>query len=79
MNRVPDGWKYRSKKMSDYKSKPARIKDKVRKMIKWPGGSKTGTFGSAGTGHGGTTSNIGTDNTKPFKKKPPRKGRPDGS
>jgi hypothetical protein len=55
----------------------ARIKDKVRKMIKWPAGSQSGTFGSAGTGHGGTTSNIGTDNTGPYKKKPARKGRPD--
>jgi len=62
-----------------YKGKGAgkRIKDKLRKMVKWPKGSKSGTFGAAGTGHGGTTSPIGTDDTKAYKKKPKRKGRPD--
>lgn len=62
-----------------YKGKGAgaRIKDKLRKMAKWPKGSQSGTFGAAGTGHGSTTSNIGNDDTKAYKKKPPRKGRPD--
>ena len=63
--------------MADYKSKPARIVDKVRKMWKKPAGGSSGTFGAAGTGHGSTTSPIGVDDTVAQKKKPPRKGRPD--
>lgn len=63
--------------MSDYKSKPARIKDKLRKIWKKPAGGGWITFGSGGTGHGSTTSNIGSDGTVPVKKKPARKGRPD--
>ena len=60
-----------------YKKKPARIKDKLRKMWKRPGGGKKiGQFGTAGTG---TISPIGSDGNVPFKKKPPRKGRPDGN
>jgi len=62
-----------------YKGKGAgkRVKDKLRKMIKWPKGSGSVTFGSGGTGHGSTTSDMGSDDTKAYKKKPPRKGRPD--
>ena len=63
-----------------YKSKPARIKDAVRKMWKRPGGgSGMGPFGSGGTGSTGTTSPLGADPAVPYKKKPPRKGRPDGA
>ena len=50
-----------------------RIRDKLRKIIIWPSGSPSGTFGAAGTGHGSTTSPIGGDDTKPYKKKPTRK------
>ena len=60
-----------------YKSKPARIKDALRKMWRNPAASKSETIGSAGTGHGSTTSPIGADGTVPYKPKPPRKGRPD--
>jgi hypothetical protein len=61
-----------------YKKKPARIQDAVRPMWKKPSGGTSGTFGSGGTGHGSTTSNVGNDSTVPLKKKPKRKGRPDG-
>ncbi len=54
----------------------ARVKDKVRKPTVWPAGGKSGTFDG---GHGGTTSPLAVDDTKPYKKKPARKGRPDGS
>ena len=64
--------------MAKYKSKPARIVDKVRKMWKRPKGGASVTFGSGGTGHGSTTSDVGSDGEVPFKKKPKRKGRPDG-
>lgn len=63
--------------MAEYKSKPARIADKIRKMWKKPAGGGWITFGAAGTGHGSTTSPIGADGTVPQKKKPKRKGRPD--
>jgi hypothetical protein len=64
--------------MAEYKSKPARIADKLRKMIKWPAGSSTlGPFGSGGTDSTGTTSPLGADSAVPYKKKPARKGRPD--
>ena len=50
-----------------------RIKDKLRKMIKWPSAPKSGTFSG---GHGiSAQSQVGT---KPYKKKPKRRGRPDG-
>lgn len=61
-----------------YKKKPARVPDKARPMWKRPAGSTSGTFGSGGTGHGGTTSAVGNDGEVPYKKKPKRKGRPDG-
>ena len=63
-----------------YKPKPPRVKDKVRKIWKKPpfGGGQT-PFGSAGTGGTGTTSPLGADGTVPYKKPPPRKGRPDGA
>ncbi len=58
----------------------ARVKDKVRKPTIWPKGSdKQGPFGSAGGGSTGTTSPLGADDALPYKKKPARKGRPDGS
>jgi len=50
----------------------ARIKDKLRKMVKWPKGSKSGTFSG---GHG--ISAGSQVDTKAYKKKPKRKGRPD--
>jgi hypothetical protein len=63
--------------MAKYKSKPARIRDKLRKIWKKPPGGGSVTFGSGGTGHGGTTSPIGSDGEVAYKKKPKRKGRPD--
>jgi len=64
--------------MSKYVPKPARIKDKLRKIWKRPsGGTGMGPFGSAGGGSTGTTSPLGADPAVPFKKKPKRKGRPD--
>jgi len=63
-----------------YKKKPARVKDKLRKMWKRPGGGKKiAPFGSAGTDSTGTTSPLGGDSESPYKPKPPRKGRPDGA
>ena len=55
-----------------FKKKPARLKDKPRKMWKKPAGGSNVTFGAAGTGHGSTTSNIGSDGLIKFKKKPRR-------
>ena len=52
----------------------ARIKDAVRSMWKRPAGSGSGTFAG---GHGGTASSLAVDDTKAYKKKPTRKGRPD--
>ena len=63
--------------MADYKSKPARIADKLRKMWKAPAGGDLGPFGAGWTGNTGTTSPLGADSVVPVKKKPPRKGRPD--
>jgi hypothetical protein len=63
--------------MAKYKSKPARIADKIRKMWKRPAGGGSVTFGSGGTGHGSTTSDVGSDGEVAYKKKPKRKGRPD--
>ena len=60
-----------------YKSKPARVLDKLRKIWKKPSGGNLGPFGSGGTGSTGTTSPLGADSAVPKKKKPPRKGRPD--
>jgi hypothetical protein len=62
--------------MAEYKSKPARIADMVRKIWKKPKGGSSGTFAG---GHGGTTTTLAVDDTVGYKKKPPRKGRPDGS
>ena len=62
-----------------YKPKPPRAKDKVRKQWQNPAASGSETFGAAGTGHGSTTSPLGADGTVPYKKKPARKGRPDGA
>ena len=55
-----------------YKKKPNRIKDKLRKMWRMPGAQKAGTLSG---GHGATAGSQG--DTVPYKKKPPRKGRPD--
>ena len=55
-----------------YKKPAARIKDMVRKIWKKPKGGGSVTFGAAGTGHGSTTSNIGSDGLVKFKKKPRR-------
>ncbi len=64
--------------MAEYKSKPARVKEMVRKIWQKPsGGSSLGPFGTAGGGGTGTTSPLGSDPTSSYKKKPPRKGRPD--
>jgi len=63
--------------MAEYKSKPARVIDKVRKMWQKPAGGSWITFGAGGTGHGSTTSPLGADGTVAQKKKPKRKGRPD--
>ena len=60
-----------------YKKPAARIKDKLRKIWKKPSGGSWITFGSGGTGHGSTTSAVGSDGLVPKKKKPARKGRPD--
>ena len=61
-----------------YKGKPGRVKDKVRKAPKMPSSSKSGTLGT--DGHGGSaTGATPNDDTVPYKKKPPRKGRPDGA
>ena len=62
-----------------YKPKPGRVKDKVRKAWKKISGGDHGPFGSAGGGSTGTTSPLGADSTVPYKKPPPRKGRPDGA
>ncbi len=62
-----------------YKKLPARVKDMVRKIWQKPAGGGSITFGSGGTGHGSTTSPLGADGEVAFKKKPPRKGRPDGA
>ena len=60
-----------------YKSKPARIKDAVRKMWKKPGAPKTGwTVGTLGAGVAAKASQT---SDVPYKPKPPRKGRPDGA
>ena len=61
-----------------FKKKPARVKDKVRPVWKKPsGGTSTGPYGTAGGGSTGTTSPLGSDPTSSYKKKPPRKGKPD--
>ena len=65
---------YKEINMSEYKSKPARIKDKLRKIWKKPSGGGSGTFPG---GHGGTTTTLAVDDTVAYKKKPARKGRPD--
>ena len=59
--------------MADYKKKPNRVKDAVRKMWKKPSGGDWITFGAAGTGDGGTTSPIGADGKVAEKKKPKKK------
>ena len=60
--------------MTVYKPKPARIKDKIRKLIRWPSSPESGTFSG---GHGiSAGSQVGS---VPYKKKPARKGRPDGA
>ena len=60
-----------------YKKMPGRVKDKLRKMWRKPGASKSGwtvgTFGSAIAAKASQTSDV------PYKPKPPRKGRPDGA
>ena len=63
-----------------YKKKGARVKDALRKIWQKPsGGSDLGPFGTAGGGSTGTTSPLGSDPAVTPKKKPPRKGRPDGA
>jgi hypothetical protein len=59
-----------------YKKKPNRVKDKVRKGVKMPSGGSSGTFAG---GHGGTATTLAVDDTVAYKKKPKRKGRPEGS
>ncbi len=61
-----------------YKKLPARVKDKVRKMWKKPSSGKAYSDNLAGAGHGSTATGL-NDETVAYKKKPPRKGRPDGS
>lgn len=64
--------------MAEYKSKPARIVDKVRKMWKRPAGSGTVNFGTTIGGVTGGTGGLASTHSSPtYKKKPPRKGRPD--
>ena len=63
--------------MAEYKSKPARIREMVRKLWKRPAGSSAmGPYGAGGTGNTGTTSPLGADDAVSYKKKPARKGRP---
>jgi len=57
-----------------YKPKPPRVKDKVRKPVRRPAGAPSGTF--SGGGGFSAQSQVGE---VPYKKKPPRKGRPDGA
>lgn len=65
--------KIKGVKKMPYKGKGhgPRIKDKLRKMIRWPGAPKSGTFSG---GHG--ISAGSQVSTLPYKKKPARKGRP---
>ena len=70
-NKVLDGWKNKEIVMA-YKGKGhgPRIKDKPRKRVAWPAGSKSGTFPG---GHGGTTTTLAVDDTVPAKKKKKKK------
>jgi len=57
-----------------YKPKPPRVKDKVRKAPSRPASESSGTL----SGGGGFTAQSQVGEV-PYKKKPPRKGRPDGA
>ncbi len=57
---------------TDYKPKPARVMDKLRKMWKKPAGGKDKGPYSVGGADPSTGSPTG-----PYRQKPPRKGRPD--
>jgi hypothetical protein len=60
--------------MSKYVPKPARVKDKIRKIWRKPPGASSGTLSG---GHGiSAQSQVGE---VPYKKKPKRRGRPDGA